>query len=152
MMLRYTAALEEAMKEGNWPLFRSGPLEVPGSYALSAPWKVAAVAAVLVQMSELGSERNDPTVWGVGGPGCLEGTSSEKVKPSFGVALRGGASLGVPEEGDVPLWLTHQGTCVGDPARDWLARDCGQELTVRVLLQTTPVGVSNLLSVVNWDS
>ena len=47
-MLRYAAALEEAMKEGNWPLFRSGPLEVPGSYALSTPWKVAAVAAVLV--------------------------------------------------------------------------------------------------------
>ena len=34
VMLRYAAALEEAMKEGNWPLFRSGPLEVPGSYTL----------------------------------------------------------------------------------------------------------------------
>ena len=82
VMLRYAAALEEATKEGNWPLFRSGPLEVPGTYALSAPWKVAAVAAVLVQVSELGSERNDPTVWGVGGPGCLEDVGTEKVKPS----------------------------------------------------------------------
>ena len=84
-------------------------------------------------MIELGSERNDPTVWGVGGPGCLEGAGSEKVKPSADVALRWGASLGAPEEGDVPLWLTLRGTCVGVPAKDWLARDCGQELTVRVL-------------------
>ena len=44
VMLRYAAALEEAMKEGNWPLLRSGQLEVPGSYPMLAPWKVAAVA------------------------------------------------------------------------------------------------------------
>ena len=68
------------------------------------------------------------------------------------MALRWGASPGSPEEGDVPLWLTRKGTCVGDPARDGLARDCGQELTVRVLPQTTPGGVSNLLSAVNRDS
>ena len=97
MMLRYAAALEEAMKEGNWPLFRSRPLEVPGSYALSAPWKVAAVAAVLVQVSELGSERKDPTVWGVGGPGCLEGAGRERERSSSDVALRWGASQGSPE-------------------------------------------------------
>ena len=88
MMLCYAAVLEEAMKKGNWPLFRTGPLEVPRSYGLSAPWKVAAVAAVLVQVSELGSERNDPAVWGVGGPGCLESVSRERKKSSSDLALR----------------------------------------------------------------
>ena len=69
VMLRYAAVLEEAMKEGKWPLFRSGPLEVPGSYAMLAPWKVAAVAAILVQERGLGSEKNDSTNWGTGGAG-----------------------------------------------------------------------------------
>ena len=152
MMLRYASALEEAIKEGNWPLFRSGPLEVPGSYAMLAPWKVAAVAAILVQVSELASEKDDHTVWGMGGPGCLEGAGGEKERPSSVVALRWGASPRAPDEGDVPLWLTLQGTCVGDQTMGWLARDCGQELTMRVLQQTTPPGVSSLLSAVNWDS
>ena len=97
------------MKEGDWPLFRSGPLEVPGSYTLSAPWKIVAVAAVLVPVSGLGSERNEPAVWGVGGPGCLEGAGREREKPSSDVALRWGASPGLPEEGGVPLWLTRKG-------------------------------------------
>ena len=114
MMLRYAAALEEAMKEGNWPLICSGPLEVPGSYAMLAPWKVAAVAAILVQVSELGSEKNDPMVWGMGGPGCLEGAGREKERPSSVVALHWGASPVASEEGDVPLWLTPHGACVGD--------------------------------------
>ena len=56
------------------------------------------------------------------------------------------------DEGDVPLWLTPQGACVGDLDTCWLARDCGQELTIRVLPQTTPAGVSSLLSAVNRDS
>ena len=96
------------------------------------------MAAVLVQASELGSERNDPAVWGVGGPGCLESVSRERKKSSSDLALRWGASPESPSEGDVPLWLTHRGTCVGEPDRDWLARNGGQELTVRVLPQTTP--------------
>ena len=69
VMLGYAAALEEAMKEGKWPLFRDEALAVPGTYELSAPWKVAAVAAVMVQASGLGLERGDPAVWGEGRAG-----------------------------------------------------------------------------------
>ena len=116
MMLRYAAALEEAMKEGNWPLFRSGPLEVLGSYVMLAPWKVAAVAAILVQVSGLGSEKDDSSVWGTGGAGCLQGEGEVKGRPSPVVALRWGASPGASEEGDVPLWPTLRGACVADPS------------------------------------
>ena len=125
---------------------------MPGSYTMLAPWKVAAVAAILVQVSELGSEKNTSTVWGMGGPGCLEGAGGEKERPSSAVALRWGASPWASEDGDVPLWLTLQGACVGDLATSWLARDCGQKLTMRVLPQTTPAGLSSLLSAVNRDS
>ena len=88
VMLRYASALEEAMKEGNVPLFRSGPLEVPGLYAMLAPWKVAAVAATLVQASGLSSEKNVSLVWGSGGAGCLEGEGGSKEGPSLVAALR----------------------------------------------------------------
>ena len=152
MMLRYASALEEAMKEGNWPLFRSGPLEVLGSYAMAAPWKVAAVAATLVQSSGMGSEEGDSEVWGSGGAGCLEGGGGPKDGPLSVVAPRWGASLGEYIDGHVPLWLAPRGACVDDLDTSWLARDCGQELTIRVLPQTTPAGVSSLLSAVNRDS
>ena len=63
VMLRSASALEEAMKEGNWPLFRSGQQDVPGSYPMLAPWKVAAVAVTLVQVSGLSAEKDDPEAW-----------------------------------------------------------------------------------------
>ena len=110
------------------------------------------MAAILVQVSGLGSEKDDSSVWGTGGAGCLEGEGGEKERPSSVVALRWGASPGVSEEGDVPLWLTTQGACMGDLATSWIARDCGQERTMRVLPQTTPAGVSSRLSAVNRDS
>ena len=151
VMLGYAAALEEAMKEGKWPLFCAEPLSVLGSYGLSAPWKVAAVAVVLLQVSGLGSGRNDPAVWGVGGPGCLESANQERKTPASDLAMRWGASPGPLSEGDIRLWLTHRGAYADNAHRAWLARDCGQELTVRVLPQTTPEGVSRLLSTVNRD-
>ena len=61
------------MTEGKWPLFRDEALAVPRTYRLSASWKVAAVAALLVQASGLGSERGDSAMWAKEGPGCLEG-------------------------------------------------------------------------------
>ena len=140
------------MKEGNWPLFRSGQQSVPGSYPMLAPWKVAAVAATLVQVSGLSAEKDDSRVWGSGGAGSLEGEGESGEKPSSAVALRWGAAPRAYGDGDVPLWLAPQGTSVEDQDARWLARDCGQELTLGVLPQTTPTGVSSLLSAANRDS
>ena len=95
VMLSYAAALEEAMKEGKWPLFHAKALAVPGTYGLSAPWKVAAVAAVLVQASGLGSERGDPAVSGAGGPGCLESARRERGLSASDLAVRWGESPGL---------------------------------------------------------
>ena len=140
------------MKEGCWPLFRSGQLEVPGLYPMLAPWKVAAVAATLVQASGQRADKEDSEVWGSGGAGCLEGEDKTGVRSSPAVALRWGASPGAFGDGDVPLWLALRGTSGGDQGASWLARDCGQELTLRVLPQTTSPGVSSLLSAANHDS
>ena len=109
------------------------------------------MAAVLVQASGLGSERGDPAVWGAGGPGCLESVRRERGLSASGLAVRLEASLELLREGDIPLWLSHRGACADETDRGWLARDCGQELTVRVLPQTTPEGVSSLFSAVNRD-
>ena len=117
-----------------------------------APWKVAAVAATLVQASGLSAESDDSEVLGTGGAGCLEGEVESGEKSSTIVALCWGASPGAYSDGDVPLWLVSQGTSVGDQGAGWSARDCGQELTLRVLPQTTPTGVSSLLSAANRDS
>ena len=152
VMQSYAQRLEGAMKEGNWPLFRAGQQEVPGEYAMLAPWKVAALAATLVQASGLRAEAGDSEVWGTGGAGCLEGERESDERASLEVALRWGASPGAHSDGDVPLWLAPRGTCVGDLGEGWSARDCGQELTLRVLPQTTPEGVSSLLSAANRDS
>ena len=114
VMLGYAAALQEAMKEGKWPLFRDEALAVPGTYELSAPWKVAAVAAVLVQASGLGSESGDPAVWGVEGPGCLEGERRERGSSASGLVVRWGASPGPLSEGVAPLWLTCRGSRVDE--------------------------------------
>ena len=103
VMLRYASALEEAMEEGSWPLFRSGQLEVPGLYPMLAPWKVAAVAATLVQASGQSAEKEDSVVWGSGGAGCLEGEDRTGVRSSSAVALRWGASPGAFGDGYVPL-------------------------------------------------
>ena len=125
---------------------------MPGSYTMVAPWKVVAVAATLVQASGMGSEERDSEVWGSGGAGCLQGEGGPKDGPLSVVALRWGASPKAYVDGDVPLWLSPQGAYVDDMDTSWLARDCGQELSIRVLPQTTPAGVSSLLSAVNRDS
>ena len=66
--------------------------------------------------------------------------------------MRWGASPGPLSKGVVPLWLTRRGARVDEADRGWLARDCGQELTVRVFTQTTPEGMSSLLlAAVNHD-
>ena len=140
------------MKEGNWQLFRSGQLSVPGSYPMLTPWKVAAVAATLVQVSSLSAEKDESRVLGPGGAGSLEGESGSGERSLSVVALRWGASPEAYGDGDVPLWLAPQGTSVEDQDARWLARDCGRELTLRVLPQTTPTGVSSLLSTANRDS
>ena len=87
---------------------------MPGIYAMRAPWKVAAVAAPLVQASGLSAESDDSEVWGTGGAGCLEGEDKLGVKSSLAVALHWGASPGAFCDGDVPLWLAPRGTSGGD--------------------------------------
>ena len=125
VMQSYAHALEEALKEGNWPLFRAGQQEVPGVYTMLASWKVAALAATLVQASGLRAEAGDSEVWGTGGAGCLEGERESGERASLEVALRWGASPGAHSDVDVPLWLAPRGTCVGDLGAGWSVRDCG---------------------------
>ena len=75
----------------------------------------------------------------------------ERRLSALDLAVRWGVSPEPLCEGDIPLWLTHKGACADETDRGWLAHECGQELTVRVLPQTTPEGVSSLLSAVNRD-
>ena len=41
VLQRYAAALEDAMKEDQWPLFQESELVVRGASALPLPWRVA---------------------------------------------------------------------------------------------------------------
>lgn len=151
VMRVYADALEGAMKEGAWPLFHERELEVCGSYPLLAPWRVAAVAAVLAHASGMEVEEPDVELWGQGGPDSLARSCRSSRKMGSGLLVRWGGWPGALKDGTIPLWLSGRGTPVDEVGRDWLARDCGPRLTVRALSQATPPAVSAALSLVNRD-
>jgi hypothetical protein len=126
-------------------------LGVSGLYPLQAPWRVAAVAAVLAHVSGVEVEARDEELWGQDGPACMVRGSRTDLREGRGLLLRWGARPGALADGAAPLWLSSRGEQVDEAGREWQARECGPYLTLRTLPQVTPPAVSAALSMVNSD-